>query len=247
LGRSINISGVLSDVTDEPALRSVHAKICASLPPIAGVINGAMVLRDTTISKMTFNQLMDVLRPKVDGSINLDRIFHDTDLDFFVLMSSINRVYGNHGQANYAAANSFLWSLAANRRKRGLRAATVDIGAIIGAGYLARELRRELDAIVKRYNMLRLSEEDWCQAICEAIDASRLGSHVGPGLTSGFAEVAIDAPNPPSWHSNPVFSAFVVARGAVQEKGVVKAGVEIGEQLRASQTLEQVWQVVERK
>lgn len=206
-----------------------------------------MVLRDTTIRNMSFAQLTDVLGPKVTGSIHLDRLFQHTNLDFFVLMSSINRVYGNHGQANYAAANSFLWSLAAQRRKRGLRATAVDIGAIIGAGYLARELRRELDAIVERYNMLRMSEEDWCQAICEAIHACRLEFPHGPGLTTGFAEVPLNAPKPPSWHENPVFSAFVVSQGSVQEKAEVKAAVEMGEQLRACQSSAEVWQVVSRK
>jgi NAD(P)-dependent dehydrogenase (short-subunit alcohol dehydrogenase family) len=234
-------------VTDEQGLQAVHSKICATLPPIKGVINGAMVLRDTTISKMNFDQLTDVLRPKVNGSIHLDQIFWDTNLDFFVLMSSINRVFGNHGQANYAAANSFLWGLAAQRRKRGLRAATVDIGAIIGAGYLERELRRELDAIVERYNMLRMSEEDWCQSICEAIDACRLESPHGPGLTTGLSEVPINAPKPLSWHTNPMFSVFVTSQGTIQEKQEVKEAVAIEGQLRACQSAEDVFQVIERE
>ncbi|TVY94480.1 Polyketide synthase-nonribosomal peptide synthetase [Lachnellula willkommii] len=232
------------DVTDEPGLQTIHSKMCATLPPIKGVIHGAMVLRDTTISKMNFDQLTDVLRPKVNGSIHLDRIFQDTNLDFFVLMSSINRVFGNHGQANYAAANSFLWSIAAQRRKRGLRAATVDIGAIIGAGYLEREFRRELDAIVERYNMLRMSEEDWCQSICEAIDACRLESPNGPGLTTGLSEVPINVAKPPSWHTNPMFSAFVTSQGTIQEKQEVKEAVAIGEQLCACQSAEDVFQVI---
>lgn len=111
---------MISDVTDEPRLRSVHEIICESLPPIVGVLNGAMVLRDVSILNMSYDQFTTVTRPKVLGSIFLDRIFDHQPLDFFIFFSSINCVVGNLGQANYAAANMFMCAMAANRRKRGL-------------------------------------------------------------------------------------------------------------------------------
>lgn len=105
-------------MTDEAALQAVHRRITASLPPIAGVLNGAMVLRDVSVRNMAFDQVTDVVGPKVLGSIHLDRIFHETKLDFFILLSSINCIIGNVGQANYAAANMGMCGLAAHRRKR---------------------------------------------------------------------------------------------------------------------------------
>ena len=78
----------------------MYQTIVEKLPPVRGVINGAMVLRDTSILNMSVDDLITVLRPKVDGSIYLDRLFHDVDLDFFVLVSSINCVIGNLGQAH---------------------------------------------------------------------------------------------------------------------------------------------------
>lgn len=105
-------------MTDEAALKAIHRKITASLPPIAGVLNGAMVLRDVSVRNMEFNQVTDVVGPKVLGSIHLDRIFHKAELDFFILLSSINCIIGNVGQANYAAANMGMCGLAAHRRKR---------------------------------------------------------------------------------------------------------------------------------
>ena len=80
----------------------------------------------------------------------------------------------------------FMCGLATQRRKRGLRAATVNVGAIIGAGYMQCESRRSPDAIVQKLHMMRLSEEDWHQAVGEAIDASRLDSAHGPELTTGL-------------------------------------------------------------
>ena len=108
-------------MTDEKAINDVHAEIVTTLPPIVGLLNGAMVLRDVSVRNMEFDQVTDVIRPKVLGSIHIDRIFHDIDLDFFVLLSSINCVIGNVGQANYAAANMGMIGVAGNRRKRGLR------------------------------------------------------------------------------------------------------------------------------
>ncbi|KAJ5424461.1 polyketide synthase [Penicillium cf. griseofulvum] len=204
------------DVADEAALRAAHAEINSTLPPVIGVIHGSMVLRDTSILKITFEQLTDVLRPKIQGGLHLDRPFATTDLDFFVLVSYINCVIGNHGQANYAAANTFLCGLAGARRKRGLRAVTVNGGTIIGAGYMRRELARgELNAIVYRYRMMRMSDGDWCQSIFKGIDVCRLESPVGPELTTSIADVTLDeasAPDAPLWCSDPKFSIFVFVK-----------------------------------
>lgn len=233
---------------NEQKLQSVHAQICATLPPILGVIQGAMVLHDTLLRNMTFEQFREVMGPKVDGSIYLDRIFHDTDLDFFLLVSSINCVIGNAGQANYAAANTFMCGLAAHRRKRGLRSAAVNIGAIIGAGYVARQSRKEQDSIVERYLLQRLSEEDWCQAISEGIEACRRDSPNGPEITTGLTEVSLEAasaPNAPNWCSNPRFAALITAQEAIADEEQDEVAVALGEQLRQCRTEQEAYNAIE--
>lgn len=187
----------------------MYQSIRASFPPVRGVIHGAMLLDDVSVQNMSFDQLMDVVRPKVYGAIHLDKIFQKVPLDFFVLTSSINTVIGNLGQANYAAANAFMCSLAAQRRKRGYRASVVNGGAIIGAGYMEREARRAWDKIAKHNYMMRLSEEDFVQSICEAMDASRLDSPHGPEICTGLNDVPFEAQNQPFWASDPKFSIFI--------------------------------------
>ena len=123
-------------MTDEKALRGVHQAIVESLPPIVGVLKGAIILRDVSVRNTMFDQVRDVIRPKVLGSMHLDRIFHNVDLDFFVLLSSIKYVIGNVGQANYAVANMGMCGVAANHRKRGLASSVVNVSAIIGVGYI---------------------------------------------------------------------------------------------------------------
>ena len=193
-----------------------------SHPPIAGVLNGAMVLRDTSIRNMTFAQLDQVVRPKVLGSLNLDRLFScDTPpLDFFILLSSINCVIGNQGQANYAAANTFQCALAASRRRRGLPGMALNVGAIIGAGYIQRSAKRVLDLTVSRGAMLHLSEEDFHQLVAEAIAAEQ-DDTIGPELTTGLLDVSQNATERPVWFADPKFAHLIVRPSA----GLVSEGL----------------------
>lgn len=71
-----------------------------------------MVLSDVLTCDMTLDDLTRVVRPKVDGSRNLDHLFHDAPLDFFIFFSSAASITGNAGQANYCAANFFMAALA---------------------------------------------------------------------------------------------------------------------------------------
>lgn len=76
-----------------------------NMPPVAGIVNGAMVLSDGLFADMSLDSFERVLRPKVEGSKNLDRAFSSVNLDFFIMFSSLTAVAGNRGQSNYAAAN----------------------------------------------------------------------------------------------------------------------------------------------
>lgn len=215
---------------------------------MAGVLNGAMVLRDVAIRNMSFEQMNDVLRPKVSGTINLDRLFWDLNLDFFLLFSSTSSVAGNPGQANYSAANSFLCSLAAQRRKRGLAATALNCGAIIGAGYMARESSKALDLTVSKMAMMHLSEGDYHQLFVEGIDAGRVDSHDPAELTTGFLDIQAGSANAPRWESNPTFGSFVIHQSGVnQGKDNKTATLSIHDQLLACQTQRDVYQVVKGK
>ncbi|KAJ0117744.1 lovastatin nonaketide synthase [Diaporthe amygdali] len=231
-----NVEIFSCDVTDEEALRAVHDRIVASLPPVAGVLNGAMVLRDVSVRNMSFDQVTDVVGPKVLGSIHLDRIFHDTELDFFILLSSINCIIGNVGQANYAAANMGMCGLAAHRRKRGLAATVINVGAVIGAGYIT-ESDRQLDAVVAKMAMIHLSEDDFHQIFAEAINAGHVDSPDGPEISTGLLDISADASNIPKWYSDPKFSRFIVHKSSSSgdQKRHTKA-VSIQDRLSACQS-----------
>lgn len=117
--------------------------------PVAGVVQGAMVLRDRPFELMTHDDYRTATAAKVAGTWNLHRAAAERGLalDFFTLLSSISGLIGQPAQANYAAANVFLDSFAHYRRGLGLPANSVDLGAIEDVGYMAEhaELMTALD------------------------------------------------------------------------------------------------------
>jgi acyl carrier protein len=113
------------------------------MPPLGGIIHGAMTLDDGLLAGLTVERLNGVMAPKVLGVLNLHEATRDIPLDFFVMLSSVSSLVGNVGQGNYAAANAFLDGFAEYRRKCGLPAVTINWGAIAEVGVAARNTQVE--------------------------------------------------------------------------------------------------------
>ncbi|WP_344961390.1 type I polyketide synthase, partial [Crossiella cryophila] len=115
------------DVANTEALAALLADIPAA-HPLTAVIHAAGVLDDSTVDALTPEQLDTVSRPKIEGARNLHRLTSHLPLTAFVLFSSVAGIIGTRGQANYAAANSYLDALAAHRRAHGLPATSMAWG-----------------------------------------------------------------------------------------------------------------------
>ena len=75
------------DVLDRSSIEHVVKDIRTSFPPIAGVANGANVLEDQHFANISTDMIRRVLGPKIDGSKNLNDVFHDDSLDFLLSYS----------------------------------------------------------------------------------------------------------------------------------------------------------------
>ncbi|KAL8748063.1 MAG: hypothetical protein Q9190_000148 [Brigantiaea leucoxantha] len=98
-------------------------------PPVRGIIQGAMVLRDSIFENMTLDQYHSALRAKHIGTRNLYELYSQRgQLDFFIMLSSCGGVIGAPSQTNYAAANTYQDALAVHRRSQGLPGTAIALG-----------------------------------------------------------------------------------------------------------------------
>ena len=107
------------DIGNASELDAVLARVRAEHGPIRGVFHLAGVAGDGFLLRKTFERFDAVLKPKLEGSVNLYRATAQDDLDAFVLFSSITAVTGGEGQGDYAAANAFMDGLAWQARQDG--------------------------------------------------------------------------------------------------------------------------------
>ncbi|MGC1851756.1 MAG: SDR family NAD(P)-dependent oxidoreductase, partial [Solirubrobacterales bacterium] len=125
LGAEVTIAAC--DVSDRKALE----KLLGSIPDehlLGAVIHCAGALADATVETLTAEQLARVFAAKVDAAWNLHELTKEADLSAFVLFSSAAGTIGSPGQANYAAANVFLDTLAQRREAEGLPATSIAWG-----------------------------------------------------------------------------------------------------------------------
>jgi polyketide synthase 12 len=110
---------VACDAADRGRLEAALATVPEEYP-LTAVIHAAGVVEDAAIESLNAEQIDRVLAPKVDAALHLHELTKGHDLKRFTLFSSAAATFGNPGQGNYAAANSFLDALAQRRRGEGL-------------------------------------------------------------------------------------------------------------------------------
>ncbi len=192
----INLVFAQADVAKTSQLAQVLTDI-ESLPPLRGVIHAAGILDDGILQQQTWERFEKVLAPKVQGAWNLHSLTRNCPLDFFIMFSSVASLLGSAGQANYAAANSFLDALAHTRNQAGSPTLSIDWGAWSGLGLAAKT---ELEQQLQSKGMGTINPQQGLEVLEQLLFASEL-SQVGV--------VPIDWAQ--WWQKNPFYSQLAVS------------------------------------
>ena len=133
----IEIKIMNDNVIDEQSAKNLIEK-AQLMGKIGGIFNLAMVLQDTLFENQTIDGFYYVCGPKVNGTMNLDKLSRELPykLDYFVTFSSIISGRGNTGQSSYAYANSVMERICENRRRDGLHGLAIQWGPIGDVGVL---------------------------------------------------------------------------------------------------------------
>merc|ERR1711953_1484414 len=131
------------DFSDREACRRF---ISNCTPDLYGIIHSAGVLQDKMLISLTWDTFDTVWDAKSRAAMYLHEALevHDNpNLNFFWMFSS-SAVYGNPGQMNYSASNSYLDALCRHRRATGRVGTAIQWGAWGEVGMAAN-----LDASIK--------------------------------------------------------------------------------------------------
>ncbi|GEM_PF-810460 len=117
-----------ADVADEEALGSVLKHVRAAYGPLHGIVHAAGLVHPYDFEQvpLTIDDVRDDLRPKVWGTLALDRLTEQDPLDFFLLCSSIITLTGGNLVGGYAASNTYLDAYTEERNLRGKRTVTIN-------------------------------------------------------------------------------------------------------------------------
>ncbi|WP_425548284.1 SDR family NAD(P)-dependent oxidoreductase, partial [Actinoplanes cyaneus] len=169
---------------------------------ISAIVHAAGVLDDGLLMSLTPERLAAVFRAKVDAARNL--VAAIGDVKALVFFSSAAGIFGNAGQGNYAAANSFLDAYAEQLRSQGVPATSIvwglwdaGMGGTLGDGDRER---------MRRGGIVPLSVEQGLAAFDAALGSNR-AVVAALGVDTAALRTADYVP--------PLLSGLVPARAAV--------------------------------
>lgn len=195
----------------------------------------SVAYQDSIVEHMSHQDFVTAIHPKVQGTWNLHRQFASSELDFFVMLSSLTGVAGNSSQANYAAGGAFQDALARHRASKGLAAVSLDLGMVGSVGYVAEtegvveRLRRQGYSLVQQEDVLALIEN----AMRKPVRPESRSAQVLIGIASDDGGGDDDASSSP-WKLDPRFKDLrqLVGAGGQAAAGVGGDGLNLADVLR---------------
>ena len=135
----IQVKVSTQNVIDEQNAKNVLDEAESMGGKIGGIFQLAMVLHDALFESQTTETFDSVCKPKIDATINLDKLTRQLSykIDYFVTFSSIVSGRGNTGQSPYGYANSVMERICEKRKRDGLHGLAIQWGGIGDVGAVA--------------------------------------------------------------------------------------------------------------
>ncbi|KAF3287276.1 hypothetical protein TWF970_007006 [Orbilia oligospora] len=244
----VNCVAPACDITNRNMLYKTLQDL--DIPPIRGCIQSSMVLQSALFSDMTHDDWVDVTACKVAGSWNLHELLPN-DLDFFILLSSVQAVFGARTQANYNAANTYMDGLAHHRVSKGLKAVSIMLDLMTTDGYLAEADHRDERELLLAQNTYHGVDTNDYHALLDYYcnPALTFSTLEDAQVTIGMKLLHVDPELDPLgtiWGRNPMFKALRRLKEMDSSNGRALNGGnrDVASLLAAAQTTEEAIEVV---
>lgn len=157
-----------ADVANQEQMQTAVTQIYQRFGNIHGVIHAAGILGKGEIQLKTPAMSTPIFAAKLQGTLVLDNIFKDTQLDFFILWSSISSIVGGFGQVDYAAANAFLDRFARQKSNSSVISINWDMWQEVGmavSNSLPNELKKRYAESLKQGITVKEGIEAWTRIL----------------------------------------------------------------------------------
>ncbi|AIQ56947.1 SDR family NAD(P)-dependent oxidoreductase [Paenibacillus borealis] len=121
-----NVVTISADIANRDELRLVLEQLRKRYGAVHGIVHSAGIAGDGLFLRKSVAKITNVLMPKIHGTLVIDELTKEDEMDFFILCSSVIGTFGMPGSADYTAANAFMDSFSADRNLKGKR--TLSIG-----------------------------------------------------------------------------------------------------------------------
>lgn len=125
------------DIADCTETKKVLDNIRARFGKFKGIFHAAGVPGGSFIAYKEEEAIKNTFAPKISGTLNLDKLTREDNLDFMVLFSSSTSIHSAPGQSDYTAANSFLDAFSVYRQTQGLNTLAVNWAGLRDVGMLS--------------------------------------------------------------------------------------------------------------
>jgi acyl carrier protein len=140
-------------------------------------------IQDRTLDSMTLQDFQVPFKTKVSGTLALQKIFGDKNLDFFIMLSSAANIVGTSGQGNYNAGNAVQDAIAQAAAPNGCHYLAFSPGMIEGT-----EVIRDNETRVKALSRSGFTSirQDELDRLLEYILSPDARTDRLPGIIVGF-------------------------------------------------------------